>query len=124
MNNEDANRGGNAGELRRAVHLRVVDVESGWYTTRSDGLAQTIERRIESLTGIKLGVRNKAAGIIERGVEKDLPASAATALYPGTEQHVGLPDLIAALGFELLMGLGCEQLFLRQAALLEESVER
>src|ERR1700751_5928323 len=64
---------------------------------------QKIERRIESLAGIKLRVRDEPAGIVERGVEEHLHASSSRALNPGTEQHVGLPDLIANLRFELLM---------------------
>jgi hypothetical protein len=69
-------------------------------------------------------VRDEAAGVIERGVEKDLSPAAAGALHPRTEQHVGLPDLIAELGFELLMSLRSEQLLFRQAALFEKAIER
>jgi hypothetical protein len=117
MNDEDANRGGNAGQLRRAIHPRVINVEPGWHTTACDGLTQTIEHGIESLAGIELGVRDKAAGVVERGVEKNLHAATTRPLDPGTEQHVGLPDLIAELSFELLMGLMCEQLPFRQATM-------
>ena len=38
---------------------------------------------------------DEPAGVIERGLEEDLSLSPARPLDPGTEQHIGLPDLIA-----------------------------
>jgi len=55
-------------------------------------------------------VWDETAGIVERGVEKDLHAAAAGAFDPGAEEHVGLPDLIGEFGFELFVRLGREQL--------------
>src|SRR4051812_4872925 len=124
MNDERAERSGNAGQLRRAVHLRVIDVKANRDASCGQGLAQTIERGVESLAGIELGVRDEAARVIERGVEKHLSPAAACALNPGTEEHVGLPDLITEFGFELLMSLRREQLLFRQTALFEKAVER
>src|SRR6266705_4334911 len=67
---------------------------------------------------------NEPAGVIESGVKKGLHAAAI--LHPPdprAEQHVGLPDLIAVFGFELLVRRWCEQLLFRQTALFEETVE-
>src|SRR5208283_4622242 len=66
---------------------------------------------------------NEPAGVIESGVKKGLHAAAIYPPDPGTEQHVGLPDLIAVFGFKLLVRRWCEQLFFRQTALFEETVE-
>ena len=87
----------------RAIDLGVVDVEPDRHAAGGDGLAQTIERGIESLAGIKLGVRDEAAGVIESGVQEGLHLAAARALDVGAEEHVGLPDLVAVFGFELLV---------------------
>ena len=69
-------------------------------------------------------MRDEAASVIERGVKKGLYAAATRAPDPGAEQHIGLPDLVAELGFKLLVRLGCEQLSLREAALFEEAIQR
>jgi hypothetical protein len=99
--------------LRRAVHLGGIDVESGGNAARGHGLAQAIEAGIQALAGIELRVRNETAGVVQRGVQKDLHASAAGALDPRAEEHVGLPDLIGKFGFELFARLGCEQFAFR-----------
>ena len=91
---------------------------------RGDGLAQTIQASVQPLAGIELGVRNEAAGIIEDGVEEDLEFAAAGALNIGAKQHVGLPDLIAGLGFELLVRGWDQQLPLGETALFEEAIQR
>ena len=52
------------------------------------------------------------------------PIGATMALDPGTEEHVGLPDLIGQFGFELLARLGREQFALRQTTLFEKAIER
>ncbi len=124
VHDQSAERGGNAGQLLGAINLGIVDVEPGGHTTGRDGLAQTIERGIESLAGIELGMRDEAAGVIQGGVQEGLHLAAAGALDVGTEQHVGLPDLIAGLGFELLVGGRDQQLALGETALLEEAVQR
>jgi hypothetical protein len=69
-------------------------------------------------------MRDEAAGVIERGVEKGLNPPATRAPDPGAEQHISLPDLVAEFGFELLVRLGREQLPLREAALFEEAIQR
>jgi hypothetical protein len=66
-------------------------------------LAQAVQKGVESLVGIELGVWDETAGIIERGLEEDLLLAAARPPDPGTEEHVGLPDLIRKLGFVLFM---------------------
>jgi hypothetical protein len=123
VNNQNAERRGNARQLRGTVNLRVVDIKTNGYAACGDGLTETIERSIESLAGIEPGVRDEPAGVIEPGVEKDLHSSDARALHPGAEQHVGLPDLVAEFGFELLVRLRREELPLREAALFEEAIE-
>ena len=72
VNDQGAERSGDARQLRGAIDLRVVDVETNGHAASGDGVAQTIERSIEPLAGIKLGMRDQSAGVIERGVEKDL----------------------------------------------------
>ena len=103
MHDQSAERGGDARQLRRAIDLGVVDVEPDGDAAGGDGLAQTIEAGVESLAGIELGMRDEAAGVVEGGVQKGLHLAAAGALDVGAEQHVGLPDLIAEFGFELLV---------------------
>jgi hypothetical protein len=68
-------------------------------------------------------VWDEPAGVIERGVKKDLSTTAAGAQDPGAEEHVGLPDLVAELGLELLVCLGSQELPFRQAALFEKAIE-
>ena len=67
---------------------------------------------------------NEPAGVIESGVKKDLHAAAIHPPNPGAKKHVGLPDLIAEFSFKLLVRRWGEQLFFREAALFEETVER
>jgi hypothetical protein len=55
--------------LRRAINLGIVNVET-------NGVAQTVERGIESLAGIKLRMGNEPTGVVESGVKKDLHAAA------------------------------------------------
>jgi len=69
-------------------------------------------------------MRDEAAGIIQGGVQEGLHLAAAWALDVGPEQHVGLPDLIAGLSFELLVRGRDQQLALSEAALFEEPVQR
>src|SRR5271165_7368057 len=57
-------------------------------------------------------------------MQKDLYLTAARALDVRTEEHVGLPDLVAELGFELLVGGRRQQLALGESVLFEEAVER
>ena len=44
MDDEDADGGGDASELRRAVDLGVVHIQAGGHTAGGDGLAQTIQK--------------------------------------------------------------------------------
>ena len=113
VHDQSAERGGDAGQLLRAIDLGVVDVEPHGHAAGGDGLAQTIEAGIESLAGIELGMRDEAAGVIQGGVQKGLHLAAAGALDVGAEQHVGLPDLIAGLGFELLVRGGARAVGVR-----------
>ena len=70
LNDKDSDGGGDARQLRRAVDLGVVHwrkslkriIKASGNTSRGDGLAQTIEKRIQPLVGIELGMRNQAAG--------------------------------------------------------------
>src|SRR5438874_282142 len=66
VHDEDADGSGDAGQLRRAVDLGVVHVETRGDTAGSDGMAQAVQKSIQSLVGIELGVRDKAAGVVER----------------------------------------------------------
>ncbi len=95
-------------------------------TACGNGLAQTIEKRIETLIGIELRVRNEAAGVVERGLEKHLAFAAAGPLHPRTEEHVGLPDLIGELRFELLARGGgfAQQLLGGETVLAQETIQR
>jgi hypothetical protein len=111
VHDQGADRCGNARQLRRAIDLGIVDVETGGHAAGGDGVAQTVERGIESLAGIKLGMGNEAAGVIDGGVKKDLQAAATGAPNPGAKQHVGLPDFIAELGFKLLVRRGASSCF-------------
>jgi hypothetical protein len=112
VHNQSAEGGGNARQLGRAIYLSIVHVETNGYSAGRDGVAQTVERGIESLAGIKLGMGNESAGVIESGVQKDLHAAAIVhPPDPGAKQHVGLPDLIAEFGLKLLVRRRCEQLF-------------
>ena len=119
-------RAGPRGRPRRAVDLGVVHVEARGEAARGDGLAQTVEERIQSLVGIELRVRDKAAGIVERGLEEHLHFAAAGALDPRAEQHVRLPGLIGKLGFVLLVrgGFVEKQLVFGESAGAQKAVER
>src|SRR5260370_34673023 len=102
VHNQSAEGGGNARQLRRAINLSIVHVETNGYSAGRDGVAQTVERGIESLAGIKLGMGNESAGVIERGVQKDLQAAAI--VHPprqGAQQHGGMPNLVADVGPKL-----------------------
>ena len=72
MDDEDADGGGDAGQLRGAVDFGVVHVEAGGNAAGGDGLAQAVEKGVQSLVGIELGVRDESAGVVECGLEKDL----------------------------------------------------
>ena len=81
----------------RAIDLGVVHVEADGDAAGGDGLAQAVQKGIQSLVGIELGVRDEAAGVVERGLQEDLLLAAARALDPGAEEHVGLPDLVVRI---------------------------
>ena len=126
VHDEDADGGGDARQLRGAVDLGVVHVEAGGNAAGGDGLAQAVEKGVQSLVGIELGVRDEAAGVVERGLQEDLHLAAARALDPGAEEHVGLPDLVGELGFVLFVGGGFveQQLAFGEAAGAQEAIER
>jgi hypothetical protein len=52
-----------------------------------------------------------------------LDLAAAGARDVGAEEHVGLPDLVAVFGLELLVRRRSEQLLFREAALFEEAIQ-
>ena len=79
VHDEDADGGGYACQLRGAIDLGVVHVEAGGNAAGSDGLAQAVEKGVQPLVGIELGVRDEAAGIVECGLEEDLLFTAARA---------------------------------------------
>src|SRR6202142_2432012 len=83
VHDENADGGGDAGQLRRAVDLGVIHVETGGDAAGSDGLAQAVQEGIQSLVGIELGVRNETAGIVQRGLEEDLLLASAWPSDPG-----------------------------------------
>ena len=126
MHDEDADGCGDASELRRAIDLGVVHIQAGGHAAGGDGLAQTVQKRIQSLVGIKLSVGDEPAGVIERGLQKDLPLTPARPLDPGAEQHIGLPVLIGVLGFVLFVRRGFveQQLTFGEAAGAQEAIER
>ena len=126
MHDEDADGSGDAGQLRGAVDLGVVHVEAGGDAAGGDGLAQAVQKGVQSLVGIELGVRDEAAGVVERGLEEDLLLAAARPCDPGAEEHVGLPDLIGKLGFVLFVrgGFVEQQLAFGEAAGAQETIER
>ena len=107
MHDEDADGTGDAGQLWRAVDLGVVHVEPRGDAAGRDGLAQAVQEGVQPLVGIELGVRNEAAGVVQRGLEEDLllagVPSGSRPPDPRAEQHVGLPDLIGKLRFVLFM---------------------
>ena len=72
----------------------------------------------------RVALRDEAAGVIQCGVQEGLHLAATRALDVGPEQHVGLPDLIAGLGFELLVRGRDQQLPFGETVLFEEAVER
>ena len=110
----------------RAVDLGVVHVETGGDAAGRDGLAQAVQKGVQSLVGIELGVRDEAAGVVERGLEEDLLLASAGPSDPGAEEHVGLPDLIGELGFVLFVGGGFieQQLAFGEPAGAQETIER
>src|SRR5580700_2931284 len=123
MSDEDADGGSNARQLGTAENLGIVHVQAGANPTCSHGLPQAIQKRIEPLVRGKLSVREETAGIIENGIQKDLHAPATRALDVGPEQHVGLPDLITPLCFELLVRRCRQQLTGGQTALFEKAIQ-
>ena len=86
-------------------------------------MTQTIQAGIQALAVVELGVRDEPAGVIQDGMQHGLHLAAARAPHIRTIEHVRLPDLVAVLGFELLAGLGSEQLLFRKAALLQETIQ-
>src|ERR1019366_2251283 len=72
VNAAGADGGGDARQWRRAGDLGVVHVEARGNTARGEGLAQAIETRVQPAIGIELGVRDEAAGVVERGLQEHL----------------------------------------------------
>ena len=101
MYDEDADGSGDAGQLRGAVDLGVVHVEARGDAAGGDGLAQAVQKGVQSLVGTQLGMRDEAAGVVQGGLQEDLLFASAGTLDPGAEEHVGLPDLIGKLRFIL-----------------------
>ena len=126
MHEEDADGGGDARQLRRAVDFGVVHIETHGQAARGDGLAKAVEETIQTLVGIELGMRDETAGIVERGLEEYLLFAAAGPFHPGSEQHIGLPNPIGALGFILLVrgggGFIQQQLAFGESARTQETV--
>src|SRR5580658_2850644 len=91
VHDEDADGSGDAGQLRGAVNLGVVHVEASGDAAGGDGLAQAVQKGVESLVGIELGVRDEAASVVERGLKEDLHLASAGPFNPRAEEHVGLP---------------------------------
>ena len=113
-------------QLGRWQRVFFLELDRGTmgYAAIGHGVLQTIKAGIQSLAGIKLGMWDDPAGIIERGVKEDLDSSATRAPDPRAKQHVRLPDLVAEFGFKLLVRLGREQLPFRETALFEEAIQR
>src|SRR5260370_26998826 len=104
VHNQSAEGGDNARQLRRAINLSIVHIETNGYSPGRDGVAQTVERGIESLAGIKLGMGNESAGVIESGVDKERHGAALVSPPdPGAKQHAGLADLIASVAHKVLV---------------------
>ena len=131
MDDEDADGSGDARQLRGAVDLGVVHIEAGGDAARGDGMAETVEEGVQALVGIELGVGDEAAGIVESGLQEDLHLAGvgvgSGAADPGTEEHVGLPDLVGALGLVLFVGGGGgllqQELARGESAGAEEAIE-
>src|ERR1700693_347539 len=79
VNDQGTERCRDPRQLRRAIDLRIVNVQTNGHATAVHGVTQAIERGIESLAGIKLGMRDEAAGVIQRGMEKGLHLAATRA---------------------------------------------
>ena len=126
MHDEDADRSGDARQLRRAVDFGVVHIETRGHAARGDGLAKAVEEAIQALVGIELGMQDETAGIVERGLEEYLLFAAAGPFHPRAEQHVGLPDLIGALSLVLFVrgggGFVQQQLTFSESARTQETV--
>jgi len=75
------------------------------------------------LVVIELSVRNQTAGIVQHGKQKGLHSPAAGTRDIRTKQHVGLPDLIAELGFKLFASGRGQQLPRGQSALSEKTIQ-
>ena len=123
VHDENADGGGDARQLRAAIDLGVIHVETHGQAAGGDGLAQAVQAGIQALAGIELGVRDEPAGIVEGGMQEGLHLAAAGALDVGAIEHVGLPDLVAVFGFELLVRRRGEQLPFGEAALFEEAIQ-
>ena len=126
MHDEDADGSGDAGQLRRAVDLGVVHVEADGDAAGGDGLAQAVEKGIQSLVGIELGVRDEAAGVVERGLQEDLHACRRPGAGPRGRRacRTARSDWLNC-GFELLVRVAVEQqLPFGEAARVQEAIER
>jgi hypothetical protein len=123
MNDEHADGGGDARQLRAAVDLSVIHIQPHRDTARGDGLAQAVQANVQTFAGIELGVRDEPTGVIEDGMQQGLHLAAARALNIRTIEHVRLPDLVGEFGFELLACRRSEQLAFGESALLEEAIQ-
>src|SRR5580704_11975320 len=126
VHDEDTDGSGDAGQLRGAVNLGVVHVEASGNAAGGDGLAQAVEKSVQSLIEVELRVRDEPAGVVKCGLQEDLLLASARASNPGSEEHVGLPDLIGELGFVLLVGGGLveQELTFGEASGAQETIER
>ena len=86
-------------------------------------MTKTIPEGVQSLVSVELGVGDEAAGIIQGGVQKDLPLAAPGTLDVRIVEHVRLPDLVGVFRFEFLLRGKSKQLALGEAALFEEAIE-
>ena len=64
MHDQNADAGGNAGQLRRAIDLGIVHIQASRQTTGRHGLPQAVKEGIQSLVGIELGMGNEPAGVL------------------------------------------------------------
>ena len=123
MHDEHAEGCGDPRQLRAAIDLGIVHIQPDGGAASGDGLAQAVQAGVQALAGVELGVGDEPAGVIEDGMQQGLHLPAARTLDIRTIEHVRLPDLIAVLGFELLVRRRSEQLAFGKAALFEEAVE-
>lgn len=112
VDNQNPERGRDAGQLSRAVDLAIVDIEADRNASGGDGLAQAIEQGFQTFIGVKLRMGNQTGCIVENGVEHRLLFASARTGDVGTKHHVGLPDLVGKLRFKFLVRGRSQQLLL------------